>query len=554
MGGKPVTRSRPRASFAWSVLPVVAALALGLTTLGSGLRLDDYLHGGQIRATLGGTSIAPWWDIFFLADFDPGKRFSGSMPWWTVDGLHVRFFRPVAALSHLLDHAAWPRTPWAMHAHSLAFHLIFVGLVTAAYRRYFCPKKAGVAALIFAISTNHASTVTWIANRNALLAGIFAVGTLLLYQDWCAGRRRGVLAVPCFVAALLSAEASLCIFGLLLALPLPQQNSGHGPPNRRRQVVSGAALILITVVWRLLYSHYGFGAVGSGAYVDPMRSPTLFLELLPERIASLLAMGLVPFRLLTRSDVSLLARGSLAVMFLVSAVAVLRVARAREHRFWALGGLLALLPLVASTPVERLLTIAFIGFCPAIASVILDGLRRGIWNRISGGATAITHLLVSPALFVAYALSFQPDPPLGLELQGTKSRNVVLISAPSVQDVTHLLESRFVNRLPRPAFIWYLWISESPRVRRDGCCALEIEDPSGHGREPFSEFFRDQESPLERGQTIKTLGFDVGVLEVDGTGYVTKARFDFRMPLEHPNLVFAHWTGEDFENVGVPAQ
>jgi len=52
---------------------------------------------------------------------------------------------------------------------------------------------------------------------------------------------------------------------------------------------------------------------------------------------------------------------------------------------------------------------------------------------------------------------------------------------------------------------------------------------------------------------IKTLGFDVSILKVADDGYATAARFDFRVPLEHPNLVFAEWTGADFQNVSVPA-
>ena len=58
-----------------------------------------------------------------------------------------------------------------------------------------------------------------------------------------------------------------------------------------------------------------------------------------------------------------------------------------------------------------------------------------------------------------------------------------------------------------------------------------------------------QNTPLAPGQKIKTLGYDVTIADVDGDGYATKARFEFRAPLEHSNLVFADWTGEDFERV-----
>ena len=547
-----VTEQPTKREFRWLLVPLVAALLIGLVTLGSGMRLDDYLHGTQIHATLDGRSPSPWWDIFFLADFDPGKRFSGAMPWWTADGLHIRFFRPLAAASHLLDYTLWPESRELMHAHSLAIHLLFVGLVTALYRRYFSATYAAVAAVVFAVSVNHASTVTWIANRNALLAGCFGVGSLLLFQDWCAGRRRGLLAAPLLLAGLLSAEASIGIFGLLLVLPLPRDEQNAQPSVWRRWGMLGV-LVGLTLVWRALYSHYGFGALNSGAYVDPMRSPLLFVQMLPERLSTLGAMALAPLRLVLGRDLGLATRVVAGVGLALCGAGVLHAGLTRPCRRWLGAAVVAMLPLVASTPEERLLTIAFIGVCPAIASVILAGTRPRLVARTFAGVTAVAHLVVSPALFVYYAVHFQPSPPVGLQLQGTGARNLVLLSAPSVQDVTGLLESQFVHRLPRPAFTWYLWISEAPDIQREGCCALEISDPRGHGREPFSEFFRDPQRPLQAGAEIKTLGYDVSVLEVDEQGYVTKARFDFRTPLEHPNLVFADWRGEDFVNVDVPA-
>lgn len=546
MSGTPTKESSQ-----WLLLPLITAFVVGMTTLGSGFRLDDYLHGSQIRATLEGTSTSPWWDIFFLADFEPGKRFSGAMPWWTVDDLHIRFFRPLAAASHLLDHRFWPESAWVMHVHSVLIHIALVGLVTLLYRRFYAAKSASLAAVVFAVSVNHASTVTWIANRNALLGATFCVATLLLYQDWCGGRSRGLFAIPTLVAGLLCAEASIAVFGLLVLLPLPRGGPEKVTSTRRRWGLL-AGLVLTTLAWRALYSHYGFGAVHSGAYVDPLRSPGLFVSLIPERLFSLWAMAVAPVRLVPDGELAAPLEIVLILVLVACGAAVLRVGLTSPHRRWVAAGTFAMLPLVASTPEERLLTIAFIGFCPSIAAAI-SGVTKPSWlSRVSGLLVGALHVVVAPCLFVNYALHFQPEPPLGLELEGTKSRNLVLISTPSVQNVTWLLESQYVNQLPRPAFVWYLWVSDSPTVRRDGCCAIVISDPRGHGREPFSEFWRDQDTPLELGQEVKTLGFDVRVEEVSQDGYVTRARFDFRLPLKHPSLVFADWMDGDFENVQPP--
>ena len=47
-------------------------------------------------------------------------------------------------------------------------------------------------------------------------------------------------------------------------------------------------------------------------------------------------------------------------------------------------------------------------------------------------------------------------------------------------------------------------------------------------------------------QDARLRRYDVKVVEVDQQGFATKARFDFRVPLEHATLVFADWTGDDF--------
>ena len=540
---------QPRANVLWNALPALAALAIGLFSLPTGLRLDDFAQGHHLSATLSGGGSSAWWDIFALASFEPGKRFSGAMPWWTVDGLHIRFFRPVAAASHLIDYALWPRAPWAMHAHSVAIHVVLTGLVTKLYRRFFSPRKAAVAALVFAVSVNHASAVTWIANRNALLAGVFSVATLLLFQDWSAGKWRGLLAIPCLITTLLCAEAGVVIFGFLIALPVPGETEPQSSSILRHRWSSLAVLLATATLWRLLYSHYGFGAVGSGAYIDPVRSPLLFLSLLPERLGWLVAMSLSPVRWLLEISLPISARIALGALFAATTASIVYAATLLENRRWIAAGLLSMVPLAASIPGERLLTISFIGICPAIAGAILLTSRTGIWRRVAGFTTVATHLLVSPTLFALNALSFQPSSPIGVHLGDIKSRNLVLISAPSVLNVTLLLEARATRAQPRAAFVWYLWVSENPEFRRVGCCTLEVGDPSGHGREYFAAFFRDQSTPLAPGQAVKTLGYDVTVVDTDVDGYATKARFDFRVPLEHSNLVFANWTGDDFERV-----
>ena len=78
---------------------------------------------------------------------------------------------------------------------------------------------AGIAAMAYAVNDTHAVPVGWLANRNAVLAGLFGVLTLLLHDRW---RRMGLkfaawLAPIAYLLALLSAEAGVAICAYLFS-------------------------------------------------------------------------------------------------------------------------------------------------------------------------------------------------------------------------------------------------------------------------------------------------------------------------------------------------
>src|SRR5882672_1651579 len=103
------------------------------------------------------------------------------------------------------------------------------------------------------------------------------------------------------------------------------------------------------MVWRALYDRMGYGAHGSGLYIDPGREPLhFFVSLLERGPVLLLGQFLMPPAELYTLVPPAQARPILAfaVLFVVLLFAVLipLLRRQRVARFWAAGMLLSLVP------------------------------------------------------------------------------------------------------------------------------------------------------------------------------------------------------------------
>lgn len=291
-----------RARLADRRLPYLLALfavILCLPALAGGLQLDDQLLRMRLKVipSLPGVTGSPM-DLFAFIDGDPTKTHAqmdvGSLPWWTLETLRISFWRPVAVVTHLIDHQLWPGLTWLMHLHSLLWYGAVVFVATLFYRRFIGPGwGAGLAALLFAVDDAHGMAAGWLANRNALLAAFFGLLAMLAHDRW---RREGwrpgaVIAPLTLLVALLSAEAAAAFAGYFFAYALFLD---QGTVGRRLATLTPAALLIVS--WRLCYHALGYGAAGSGLYIDPVRSPLEFARSVFEYVPVLLLglWGMVP--------------------------------------------------------------------------------------------------------------------------------------------------------------------------------------------------------------------------------------------------------------------
>src|SRR5690606_38414994 len=78
--------------------------------------------------------------------------------------------------------------------------------------------------------------------------------------------------------SLLSSELGVCVLAFVIGFGVLEGRNGGG----RRWSRVGVAVGMI-VVWRIGYVLGGYGAVGSGTYIDPLSAPVAFLRVAPER-------------------------------------------------------------------------------------------------------------------------------------------------------------------------------------------------------------------------------------------------------------------------------
>ena len=173
-------------------VPLLAACAVSIPTLSSGVVLDDWTQRAMVRGNLN----AEWWDLFSFGGSSPEQTRAmvqeGALPWYTAPDLRLRFFRPLSSLLIVVDTKLFGDTIWPMHLHSVLWYLALTAVAAAFFRRQ-VPKVAWLAALLFAVDDAHTVPVSWLANRNAVVAVLSSSSGS---TRTCAGTRGGGRAAP----------------------------------------------------------------------------------------------------------------------------------------------------------------------------------------------------------------------------------------------------------------------------------------------------------------------------------------------------------------------
>ena len=579
-------------------LLALLAMLLCAPSLRLGLQWDDAFHRAALTMPdLPMVSRSPA-DLFVFIEGDTTlNRLAislGMLPWWADEHLRIAFFRPVTGLTHWLDYTVWPQWPWMMHLQSLAWFGAAVAVAALFYRRMFSVGwMAGLAALLFAVDDAHSLPAIWLANRNALISGLFGLLTLIAHDRWRRdGSWVGAVAAPLMLLlGVLSNESTAAVGAYLLAYALCFDRG-----RAIGRLGSLAPCALAGVVWWMVYKHQGYGVAGSGWYLEPGADPGEFLRAVGARAPLLLAwQWLVPTDLQWSLSPAEAHRLALIVLGLGMIIAVLLVPLLRCDRlarFWALGMILSVVPACACFPSDRLLFFVGIGAMGLLAQFIatvvrkVDGLSGRSWWRLPARVMCLllvlVHLLMAPWGLLRMTGSFERNGRLIGQSAGSlpsgvaaQLQRVVIVGAPTFAEFAYGALERLTGDDPFESRSLMLCSGNQPvEIHRSDTRTLLVRPDSGfltpaEGYLPgsaFEQLLFDQRRALfgldwiyydrtsmQAGQRIALGDVTVEVMATTDDGRPAEVAFRFAVPLEAPLYTWMAWQNGKFAPFALPA-
>ena len=481
------------------------------------------------------------------------KKF-GGIPWWSPEDLKLCFFRPLTSITHWLDYQFWPNTPTLMHLQSLMWFGMLVFLVSLFYRRILGVKwVAGLAALFFAFDPAHGMPAGWLANRNALIAGVFGVLCLIVHDYWKQkGWRFGYLLGPlCFALTLLSAEAGIAIGAYLLSYTLFLEQG-----SIRKRLTHLIPYALVFIPWALTYVLLDCGARNIFFYTDPLKEPLLYLKAIFFRApVYLLGQWTLPIGFHHFNWPSIVHRAGLIFSALLVFMLIPLIRKDRTAQFLTLGMFLSLLPICAVIPGDRNLLFVGLGAMGLLAQWINWMIHTG-WNvpshfwrfasRIVIVIFILIHGLIHPILLPKAsrgaalmdagikraAESLPPD-------SKTESWTFILTNNPIYFFFVSSIIGQRVNQGQFTPFLVLSSGNHSVTYTRKDVYTIDVQSYNGSLTDLDNRLI-SKAYAMEPGQIVRLNNAVVKVLEVRN-GLPSRVQFKFNFPLDDPSFLWFRW-------------
>ncbi|MBX3183925.1 MAG: hypothetical protein KIT72_07370 [Polyangiaceae bacterium] len=569
-----------------------------LPSVFTGLRTEDFYH---LTAVKGGAIQLPWRvNLFNYIDGNVGSIYGlkdfGTVPWFTLQDYKVAFFRPLASLTHFIDYRYFPDQPWLAHLHSIGWYVLLIFAVTRVYRRlHSVTWLAALAALLYAWDDAHAHPVSWLANRNAIMATLFGVLTLWAHDVWRrpAGASRpvrwlaGVLAPICLALGLLAGEYAVGALGYLVAHACFLDAGAAAKAGLRRWLTRALVLLpslLVTALWLFMYRRLGFGTYGTDFHLDPLRDTQRFALELFWRWPALISAQLFGvdseawWRLSTPTSIGAAAVAWIAL--LVSFYYFRAGLRDRTARFWLAGMALSTLPACAALPQDRLLFFTGLGGFALIAIAVERCLAAAGGAVSASSSTAMTDdatdtvsaaasasvttrggaaLILAMLLFVHGVLAPMTAPQRSLIMHRfgdeltqvgeaimrshpDHAEHLVLLGGPSYFYVASTLGLRATRGEPVPRHLRMLHAGRGPLiVERESPTRLVLTFPHGLYNDPFDGTYRGTQYPMKPGEGLQLTWMLLIVREIDERGVPTVVEVNFQREVRRGHFHFVAW-------------
>jgi len=561
----------------WSLLlATLVGMLLVAPAMNLGLFGDDYLHWAILTGRVHNPQPGSFFGLFNFADGSPAHvqalKDSGQLVWWASDVLKINFWRPLSELSQWLDYRLWPDQPVLMHLHNVLLYGLMTWLVGRFYQQLDAKRShTGLATWLFALNMLHAFAVAWLACRNQMLSGVFLALTMLAYHRWRhdGSRLHAGLAILCFVLGLFSAEASVQIFGYVLAYSLFIE---HDKPwlSRAKAVLP---FVLIVLAWKFTHGKLGYGSYASPGYVDPSSNLVGFLTSVTLRMPALMiaqwfGVSSVMFEQLARPvQLAYASGGAVALLGLAWLMHKLGAFRSHLVRFFVAGSVLSLAPACAGYPFDRLTLNSDIGVSGALAIVLV-----GVWERraqLKSGVMGLAkwvllvlgavHLVLFPLAKAAQSVMLKPlmDPgdhlmPLAMPTPAIgKDQRYLLVNAPVAEGVYYAPLIRAQHGLANPAAMYALGPNgKAMRLSRLDDQTLQLTVDGGWR----STISRDlQLQPVHVGDRARMGNIEVTVTAVTADHAPQTATFKLPTSADDGQWLFFVWKGLGVDSVRPPA-
>jgi hypothetical protein len=502
------------------------------------------------------------------------------LPWWTDREYLVSFFRPLSALTHDLDGFLWPRSPAMAHVQTVVWYIALLTIVTRVYRRLVEPSwVASVALLLYVLDDTHGDTLSWIANRHAIITALLGLLVLLAHDRW---RREQSSPWRAWIGSVGLAIDFLAGEGAILTCAyLASYALFLDPAPRRSRALSLMPYAAVVVAWRILYQRHGYGAFATDGYLDASREPAAFLARMPAAIAVLLQsqFSFIPADLWMWSPKGPAAwfLGCAIVLVGMLAVVVVPVVRSdRRARFWCASLLGTLIPVSGGIPTDRslifssvaamaLLALVFATFVERFASLpeMLGGASmsaRGVAIAIIIGGLFVRKVVLAPFVLPLRAsglvwarglneLAEQAVP----DAADIDTHTLVIVNPPLMDFASYLALVRATRGEVVPGRVRWLTAGQfGLTLTRTSDRSIVVRPDRGFFEDRVAEIFRAARRSMRLGDTVALSDMTVTITEVLANGKAAAAEFVFPKPLESPTYLWRVYTEHGCESMRLP--
>ncbi len=540
---------------AWLSIGVLAVLVvlLRLPALDTGLHMDDLAQRAMVAGAYP-AARAPW-DLFTFSSGDPDEVRTlvgaGALPWWSDPELRLSALRPLASLTIWFDAIAL--SPRAAHVHSMLWWIAMLAAAGWALTPILGKRWAWLAVTLYALDDAHVFPLAWLANRAALLSGVFGFLALGLF----ARRANSGWVAVASTASLAAGEYGLSALGFLLAYALVLDDRAW-----RDRLFALLPVLVTLVVYLVAHRFGGFGAAHSEIYVDPAAEPAAFAWALFDRAPRLLldmvtGAPLVLFEGLSIAVAWAWAAAGIAVLGAVCVSLQVEAGR-RAALVWAGAATgLALVPVCASFLSGRLTVLSALGIHVLGSAVVLGAFERisSATRRWTAGTVVAAvvaacvlygHVWVASRTSAAQTEALHRYNDAGERLAATmpvddataSAERWVLLAVGDPMMLVYPPHLRAQAGHPRPAAWTALCLASGPlSMTRVSSNAIEITAERGWLLSPLERFFRAQSRPLALHDVSRYDGFEAEIVAVR-EGIVRTVRFTFERGLDDPQLRF----------------